>query len=149
MKKYCVCIYYNKIINLILVRDCKALYRKIRDAARYQRKKTTGKSGDSGDEGCDDEPNNSRGSAIDDYPFLSPTSSKHPRKTATYGGSSSVKPLQSDSESAKLSTAEYNQYDDYSRPPWLDDEETSGSVYSYVSIFIQIYLCLKKANFSL
>lgn len=111
---------------------------------RYQRKKSSTKSGDSGEENIDDddedkgndELNRSKEFSLDDYPFLSPTSAKFPRKTTTIGGTSSTQ--------TRKSTEFQAVHDDYTHDDdsWEDyinsrteSISPSSSVYSYVSYY--------------
>lgn len=108
---------------------------------RYQRKKSATKSGDSGGENNDDddedkgndELNSAKEFSLDDYPFLSPTSAKFPRKTTTIGGSSSTKTRKS-TESQDVHYDDDDSWEDYinSRTESLSP---SSSVYSYVSYY--------------
>lgn len=103
----------------------------MRDAARYKRNKGSGKSGDSGGE--TDELDKSQDSSQDDYPFLTPTSSKYPRKTTSFGGSSSSK------NSLTQAVDQDDWVHDDNGPGWLDDDSnSSSSVYSHVSILLSI-----------
>lgn len=152
------------IVNLNVccfsVAACKTVYRKMRDAARYRKNKHTGKSGDSaGEDNFEDTPERSHdSSSMDDYPFLTPNSSKYPRKTLSFGGSSSTI-ARSDSGSSKLSMADAygGGNDDDIAPEWVHDSsspgvpmepesKTASSVYSYVSISIILldFLCTMK-----
>lgn len=96
------------------------MYKSIRDAVRYRQKKVSGKSGDSGDE-IDIDAQNSRDPDLDSFAFLTPTSSKFPRKTAVLGGAA-----QPSSASESITG------DDIEFIP-ADDSESNTSVYSYES----------------
>lgn len=75
------------------VTACKAIYKSIQDSLRCKRKKIGGKSGDSGDEtNADDSSKTGDDGDSNDYlAFLSPTSTKFPRKTITLDAAASMK----------------------------------------------------------
>lgn len=126
---------------LVLVAECKVLYKSMRDALRYQqKKKTVAKSGDSGGEdAADDELSREDCELKDALSFLTPTSSKFPRKTTVIGaGTSSLS-----------STVDSPILDDEERDAQVfdcDDSSMASSTYSYVSALfsfksqISIYL---------
>lgn len=128
--------------------ECKNVYRKILDAVRYQRKKNATKSGDSGGENIDDddrdkkneELNSSKEFSLDDYPLLSPTSSKFPRRTTTIGGSSSMqtrKPTESQDvqhDDTHTPDDDHNSWEDFINSR-TESISSSSSVYSYVGYY--------------
>lgn len=131
-------------IFVLPVSECKQVYRKIQDAVRYQRKKVATKSGDSGEDNIDDddehkgndELNSSKEFSLDDYPFLSPTSAKFPRKTTTIGGSTSTKKRKSTESQAVHDDQmpEEESWEDFIRSR-SESISPSSSVYLYVSYY--------------
>lgn len=107
------------IVYFFSAAECKIMYKSIRDAVRYRQKKVSGKSGDSGDD-IDIDAQNSRDPDLDSFAFLTPTSSKFPRKTAVLGGA------QPSSASELIPGDGIELIQD-------DDSESNTSVYSYES----------------
>lgn len=104
--------------------ECKIIYKSIRDSLRYQQKKVILKSGDSGDEANSDD-QTKKDVDLDSFAFLTPTSTKFPRKTIVLGGA--AKPT-----ATSTSTASATEVND-----WTPDDESesnsNASVYSYES----------------
>lgn len=156
------CVLKSNFLFLLVVLECKTLYKSIRDAARYRQKKAAGKSGDSGDEALNDDSENTSSEVSDSFAFLLPTSSKFPRKTLTFGGSihgtSDDKSI--DSGRATISpnsSRNDDMYTDEELKKVIADEEkynafidendcSSPSVYSYVSqMFLCFFICVSVA----
>lgn len=116
--------------------DCKKLYKSLRDAARYKRKKTVnGKSGDSGDEQSDMETDDCEAALLDgeNFAFLATTASKHPRLTKSLGnllGDDSQEGNSSQFDSTDSATNVDSQPINADSPPINVDEIESN--YSYV-----------------
>lgn len=130
-------------LNVSTVPVCKALYKSIRDAARYRQRKIGGKSGDSGDEAIDDE--TASVSGIDnDLAFLMPTADRFPRDTITIGGAinsvsrnsnESTKTMGKKSKASSSSqTLNTSGEEDLFKIFDGDNDQSNSSVYSYVSI---------------
>lgn len=118
--------YFIEFSTIFLVNECKALYKSIQDSLRYKRKKIAGKSGDSGDEMHVDETSND---SNDYLAFLTPTSSKFPRKTLVMGAANSKQSPDNPDLDELYGTSLLNHFDQD------DTSQTSAStVYSYVSI---------------
>lgn len=104
------------------------MYKSIRDAVRYRQKKVTGKSGDSGDDECDEAPNDESNDA---FAFLTPTSQKFPRKTTVMGGAAETSKV----ETPKAKT--FKDKDESTMDIPTDDanakDNDSSTVYAYVS----------------
>lgn len=112
----------------------------MRDALRYQSKRISGKSGDSGDDVSIEETSKEDSEFKDALSFLGPTATQFPRKVIVLGGSTDTP-----NENADTSTNDIPE-----EPPFLrfdpDDEASGSTVYSYVCISIVIFGYLSKPN---
>lgn len=108
----------------------------MRDALRYKRKKIVGKSGDSGGETPMDETNTSKdGSESMDYlSFLTPTSSRFPRKTIVMGAETEGTSVALVQPSDLLEDT--IRHDRETNPFCEDADDSSASVYSFASVSI-------------
>lgn len=123
------------ILNISLVAECKVIYKSMRDAHRYRQKKIAGKSGDSGDEMHIDESSKDGGDSNDFLSFLTPTSSRFPRKTMVMGAATETMTTPESSQHS------YNPLEeDRDTNPFNNDDDSSASVYSFVCILFNFLL---------
>lgn len=115
------------------------MYKSMRDALRYQNKRISGKSGDSGDEISIDETSKDDSEFKDALSFLGPTATRFPRKVIVLGGST-------ETPNANLTLADTSINDIPEEDTQLlrldpDDEASGSTVYSYVCISIVKFGC--------
>lgn len=127
------------------VAECKVLYKSMRDALRYKRKQIAGKSGDSGDE-ITGETTKDGDESNDFLAFLTPTSSRFPRKTMVMGAGT-------EPTAPSASASSQNTFDDFNPDQEYDpvcDDESRSSVYSFVSILVILRSIFQfKLNYSI
>lgn len=124
--------------------ECKAIYRSMRDAVRYKRNKTRGKSGDSADDMHIDESSKEGGDSNDYLSFLTPTSSRFPRKTTVLGGARSETPTSTASSQQTLDgPTEEDIADEQAYDPFNTEEDSNNSsAYSFVRISFNLFRIL-------
>lgn len=126
------------LVYIVLVADCKVMYKSMRDAKRYRDKKIGGKSGDSGDENLTDDTSQDNWELKDALSFLTPTSSRFARKTMVMGGGAST-----ESSPSTFNPIEEDESHDRSLDKLLFESEnepsSQSSVYSFVSNFYRLY----------
>lgn len=121
---------------MILVADFKQIYRSMRDALRYKRKKITGKFGDSGNETAV-ETSKSGDDWNDVFAFLAQTSSRYPRNTIKMGAGVDFTTTRS---IASIQNSKNDMLEEDDRwPHEYDDESSKSAVYSYVSILFNFH----------
>lgn len=112
--------------------ECKKMYKSMRDALRYRKKRISGKSGDSGDDVSIDESSKDDWDMKDALSFLAPTASKFPRQVIVLGGSTETPNVNFTPDDGTPDDRIPEDDDPPKFPNDPDDEASGSTVYSYV-----------------